>query len=153
MATGLLVALRLYSDGRTKSDFTFQHGLFHDFESLIWVVVYAMMIHHRNHLASADPERCELYKEVLNHCWAAHAYRTRLCYHHDMIMTGCSGYSLSLVKSWFPEPREAAFFRDAMRLIRDQTDGEPITYEGICALFKKHIILAKEPQAFDVVTK
>ena len=35
---------------------------------------------------------------------------------------------------------EAAFFRDAMRLTHStQEDGEPITYERLCALFKKHI--------------
>jgi hypothetical protein len=64
-----------------------------------------------------------------------------------MMVTGCSSPFKLLVSLWFPDPREAAFFRDAMRLIRDQADGEPITYEGLCALFRKHINLAKEPQA------
>jgi len=70
-----------------------------------------------------------------------------------MTATGCYIKSLSTVRSWFPDPREAAFFRDAMYLIRNQGDGRYITYEGLCSLFKKHINLAKEPQASDVVSK
>src|SRR5258706_2248156 len=111
------------------------------------------MIHHRIILASTDPEKCERYKEVLGDCWAAHAYSNLRRCHNDMMTTGCSIDSLTMVRLWFPDPREAAFFRDAMRLTRGQADGEFITYESICALFKKHIDLAKEPEAFDVVSK
>ena len=153
MAGGLLTALTsmgLHRDGLTKSEFTFRHRLCHDFESLIWVVVYAMMIHNKILLASAEPEKCERYKAALNDCWAAHAYSNLLRSHIYMIAIGCNFDSLSIVSVWFPDPREAAFFRDAMRLLRNQTqDGEPITYEGLCALFEKHIQLAKEPQTID----
>ena len=45
------------------SDFTFQHKSYHDFESLIWVVVYAMMIHHRNTLAATDQAMYGFYKK------------------------------------------------------------------------------------------
>jgi len=65
---------------------------------------------------------------------------------NDMISTGCSARSQT-------DLREAAFFRDTMRLTPDQGDGGPIRYEGLRALFKKHNNLAKEPQAFDVVSK
>ena len=95
----------------------------------------------------------ELYKEELDHCWAAHAYRNILASHNDMMTTGCSIDSLTMVRSWFPDPRETAFFRAAMRLIRDQGDGDYITYKRICTLFRDNINLAKKPQAFDVVSK
>ena len=153
MARGLLIALNnmvFNTDGPTTSGFAFQHRLSHDFESLIWVVVYAMMIHHRSTLA---PEKCELYKRVLDQCWAAHAYSNLLISHNHMMTTGCSADSLAMVYMWFPDLREATFFRDAMRLIRDQGDGDHITYERICKLFKDHINPAKEPQAADVVSK
>ena len=65
-----------------------------------------------------------------------------------MMSTGCAVDSLTIVRLWFPDPREAAFFREAMRMIRDQGDGEYITYERLCALFRKHINLAEEPQVF-----
>jgi hypothetical protein len=152
MSGGLLTALR--SIGPVKSDFTFQHRLCHDFESLIWVIVYAMMIHHKNYLAETDPERCELYKHAVDECWAAHAYSNLHHTHTYMISIGCAFDSQSIVSSWFPDPREAAFFRDAMRLLRNQTqDGEPIMYEGLCTLFRKHIQLAKDLGSPEVVSK
>jgi len=158
MGCNLLAALTIVESERdepTKSDFTYQHRLCHDFESLIWVVVYAMMIHHRNTLAATDPEKYGAYKtKVLDARWAAHAHSNVHCSHSYMIAIGCSFDCQRIVKLWFPDPREAAFFRDAMRLLRNQTqDGEPITYEGLCALFKKHIQLAKELQTVDVVSK
>jgi hypothetical protein len=156
MSSSLLAALMSMGRPRNrsiKSDFTFQHRLCHDFESLIWVIVYAMMIHHRNYLATTDPEMCELYRKDMDECWAGHAHSNLYRSHSFMISIGCSIDTQSVVSSSFPDPREAAFFRDAMRLVRSQHDGEPITYEGLCTLFKKHVQLAKEPRASDVVSK
>ena len=132
------------------SGFTFQHRLCHDFESLIWVVVYAMMIHRRNTLAPKDIEECEKYKRALDRCWAAHAYSNILIAHDHMMATGCSAYAQSTWSLWFPDLHEAAFFREAMHLIRDQDGGKPITYTRLCALFNDHIHPAKEPRAVDV---
>src|SRR5258706_3030944 len=159
--TALFMARRLlYSftsvkrsrDRRTTSDFTFQHRLCHDLESLIWVVVYAMMIHQRNIFAATDSEMFELYKEGLDQCWAAHAYSNLLMSHNHMSMTGSDSECQPTVSSWFPDAREAEFFCDVMCMIlRIQTERQAITYERLCALFKKHINLAKEPLAVDVV--
>ncbi len=152
MARDLLIALATITSGPTASGFTFQHRLRHDFESLIWVVVYAMMIHHRNNIAPADKEECEEYKRVLDRCWAAHAYSNILVSHDHMMVTGC--LVDPQVPLWFPDPREAAFFCDAMSFIfHSRMGGEGITYESLCALFEKHSDLAKEPQAFGVVSK
>jgi hypothetical protein len=148
MAADLLTALidqDLDDSGPLKSGFTFQHRLCHDFESLIWVVVYAMMIHHRNALAATDPEKCQRYKVILDDCWAVHSYGHLHRCHNHMIMIGCSLNSRKIVNSTFPDPCEAAFFCGAMRLLRNQADGWPITYDNLCTLFQKHIQLAKEP--------
>ena len=157
MANGLLVAVMTMGRPRnrpTKSNFTFQHRLCHDLESLIWVVTYAMMIHHRNLLAATDPEMCEEYKETVDECWEGHVYSNIRRSHNDMILTGTDPDSESLVSLYFPDPREAAFFCDAMRLLANRPLlGTRITYEGLCTLFKKHIQLAKEPQDIDVVSK
>ena len=85
------------------------------------------------------------YKEILDLCWAAHAHSGLHRAHYYMIGAGCPIASLPAMRSWFHDPREVAFFRDTMRVIRNQGDGDPITYEGLCALFRKHINLAKEP--------
>ena len=153
MSCGLLAALKPPRNRAITSGFTFQHRLCHDLESLIWVIVYAMMIHQRNVLAATDPELFELYKEDLDECWAAHAHSNLLRSHNHMIMTGCSSHSKNIVSSLFHDPREAAFFRDAMRLVRNQQDEDPITYDSLCALFKKHIKLAQESRAFDIVSE
>ena len=144
MAGRLLAALK--NQGRKNHpNFTFQHKLCHDFESLIWVVVYAMMIRHRNTLAATDQVMYAEYKETVDECWAVHSYGSVLRSQVYMIRIGCSLDYVEITSSWFPDVREAAFFRDAMRLLRNQTqDGEPIAYETLCALFKKHVQLAKE---------
>ena len=146
MSGDLLTALqsmKFRKVGPTASHFDFQHGLCYDFESLIWVVVYAMMIHQRNIFAATDSERFELYKKELDHCWAAHAYRNLLISHDHMMVAGSIASRRSMVSEWFPDPREAAFFREAMGLIHKQGNEDYITYEGLCALFRKHINLAK----------
>jgi hypothetical protein len=62
-----------------------------------------------------------------------------------MIGTGCSIDYEDVESLWFPDPLEAAFFRNAMRLVRGQVqDGQAITYESLCVLLKKHIHLATE---------
>ena len=156
MSNDLLTDLRTMRRSRnrsTKSNFSFQHRICYDFESLIWVVVYAMMIRHRNYLAATDTELLDDYKKELDECWAGHAYSNLYRSHNHMIIVGCAYKSQDVVSDWFPDRREAAFFRDAMRLVRNQVlDGEPITYEGLHALFKKHIQLAKEPQTLDIVS-
>ena len=155
MSGDLLEALKSMKPPRNRvitSGFTYQHRLCHDFESLIWVVVYAMMIHQRNIFAATDPEMSEDYKTSLDFCWAAHSYSNLLRSHDHMMSAGCKVNSQASVNSWFPDPAEAAFFREAMRLIRDQGDGVPITYGSLCALFKKHITLAQESRALDMIS-
>jgi hypothetical protein len=148
MSGSLLAALikQAALDNRgIKRDFTFQHRLRHDLESLIWVVVYAMMIRRRSLLAATDPKEFASFQDILNRCWGVRSY-SHLCDHHGIMMnTGCS-IELDIVEMlWFPEPFEAAFFRGAMRLVRGQVqDGEAITYESLCALLQKHIQLATD---------
>ena len=156
MSCSLLAALKPPRNRAITSGFTFQHKLCHDLESLIWVLVYSMMVHQRNTLAATDPEMFELYKGELDECWAAHAHSNLLRSHNHIMMTGLSGHSKHIVGSWFHDPPEAAFFRDAMRLVRNQQDEDdpiPITYDSLCAVFKKHIQLAKGPQASSVLSE
>ena len=87
----------------------------------------------------------EFYKRVLDDCWAVHSYGNLHRYQNHMIATVCAFYNHGTVRSWFPDARGAAFFRDAMHMLRNQTqDGEFITYETLSTLFRKHINLAKE---------
>jgi hypothetical protein len=151
MSSTLLAAL--LDQEKLKKAFTFQHKLCHDLESLIWVVVYAMMIRRRNVLSATDPTQSASFQDVLDGCWGVHSYTRLWANHGTMIMSGCSAM-LQLVEGlWFPEPFEAAFFRDAMRVARGQAqDGVAITYEGLCALFEKYIQLGMEAKDSVVIS-
>ena len=145
MAIELLVALTNQRLRDNSSAFTFQHKLHHDFESLIWVVVYAMTIRRRNSLAATDQVMFREFKEIVDDFWAGHSYKSVRRSHNDILVVGSSFNTQETVREWFPDPCEAAFFRDAMRMLRNQVlDGEFINYESLRALFKKHIQLAKE---------
>ena len=148
-----LESMKFRQVGPTASDFDFQHRLCHDFESLIWVAVYAMMVHQRNIFAATDSGMFKLFKGELDDCWAAHAYKNILISHDHMMVTGSTTSRRSKASLWFPDPREAAFFRDAMKLIHDQGNEEYITYERICKLFRDHIDPAMKLQASDFVSK
>ena len=151
MAGGLLTALVKHKPGNNSATLTFQHKLSHDLESLIWVVVYAMMIRHRNTLATTDQVMYGKYKEIVDECWAGHSYSHLHRSHNHMFVVGCSFDSQEIVSEWFPDAREAAFFRDVAHLIHKQVIfGELIAYESLSALFQKHIRLAKEPHDSNV---
>jgi hypothetical protein len=156
MSSGLLAALVKQNNRDRvgeKNDFTFQHKLCHDLESLIWVVVYAMMIHRRNLLAATDPTRSALFQDALDQCWGVHSYSHLSHDHAAMISIGCTVLYDFVEELWFPEPFEAAFFRGAMRLVRGQMqDGEVITYGSLCALFQKYIQLATEAKESIVIS-
>ena len=64
-----LVNLESASKRAVKNHFPFQHRLCHDLESLIWVVVYAMMVRRRNILAATDPDEYASFQSVLDSCW------------------------------------------------------------------------------------
>jgi hypothetical protein len=156
MSGGLLAALvrQNYCDRvGEKNDITFQHELCHDLEALIWVVVYAMMIRRRNHLAATDPTESAAFQDVLDDCWGLHSY-SHIWYNHGaMIGSGCSAMYELVESLWFQEPLEATFFRGAMRLVRGQLqDDEAITYESLCALFEKYIRLGMEAKDSVVIS-
>src|SRR5882757_4884187 len=104
MADYLLIALVNQSRQRRnniKRDFNFRHGLSHDFESLIWVVVYAMMIHQRNILVATDSDAYKEYKEVLDDNWAGHSYKNVGSSHNNMISVGCKLHDEVVEETWF----------------------------------------------------
>ena len=143
MSMGLLIALERLEEPmqhKTPHDFTFQHKLWHDFESLIWVVVYAMMIRRRNTLAVTDPSAYVRYKGYLDDFWGVHSYTKLVNCHEALLGAGIVRSRTIVEEKWFPDPLEAEFFRAAMRLVRSQHhDEEPITYERMQHVFQTYI--------------
>jgi len=147
MAGDLLNALETHglSKKHGPEDFTFQHSLCHDFESLIWVITYAMMVQRRNILAATDLSTHTDYKEQLDDFWGAHSYSKLANCHGALINAGTTRTRTMVERLLFPDPLSAQFFRSAMRLVRDQGDGEePITYERVQALFRTYIRKAEQ---------
>ena len=156
MSIGLLYALETHGNAKicdTTRGFTFQHNLCHDFESLIWVIVYAMMVRRRNMLAATNSKVYAAYKAELDHYWGVHSY-TKLANLHDNLALAGSRRSRNVVEDlWFPDPLDAEFFRAAMRLVRSQCDGEePITYKMMQGLFRTYIQKAEQETLSTLVT-
>ena len=148
MSVRLLYALDIHTNAKRhgiQKDFTFQHTLCHDFESLVWVIVYAMMVRRKSVLAATDSKVHPAYKEQLDNYWGVHSHSRLAQCHNALIGTG-SSRSYSIVEDLlFTDPFEAGFFRDAMRLLRSQVqDEEPITYKQIQGLFRTHIQKAEQ---------
>jgi len=142
MSLDLLAALEDHADASTPGrpgDFTFQHQLCHDFESLIWVIVYAMMVRRKAILEATDPSVYEKYKKQLDSFWGVHSHSNLMNCHEALVSAGTRRSRTIVERLLFPDPLEAQFFRAAMRLVRSQGDEEPITYEKLQALFQTHI--------------
>ena len=138
----LLCALEHQELAEGRGDPPFQHKLCHDFESLIWVIVYAMMVRRKNALALTDSRAHKAFKEYLNSFWGAYSYSSLLNCRGALILAGCRR-SRKIVDSFlFPGILEAKFFRDAMRLI--SFEDEPVTYEKIQSLFQTYIQQAEK---------
>jgi len=147
MSVELLAALeahdRAIRSGRPR-DFTFRHQLRHDFESLIWVIVYAMMVRRKTILEATDPKVCAEYKDELNRLWGVHSHTNLGNCHGVMIFIGTNRFRTIVEDLLFPDPLEAEFFRAAMVLVRSQCDGEQITYEKLRDLFHAHVQKAEQ---------
>jgi hypothetical protein len=148
MPLDLLSALERHGAAKKRgrpTDFTFQHKLCHDFESLILVIAYAMMVRNKNMLAATDPSAHRDYKEVLDDFWGVHSY-TKLVNCHEALVSAGTRRSRTIAEdTLFSDPLEAEFFRAAMRLLRSQGDDEePITYEKIQGLFRTYSARAEQ---------
>jgi len=147
MAGDLLSALEThrYYKKRGPENFTFQHRLGHDLESLIWVIIYAMMVQRRNILAATDSKTHTDYKEQLDGFWGAHSYSKLANCHGALVYAGITRTRTLVETLLFSDPLEAEFFRAAMRLVALQSlDGQLMTYEKVQALFRTHVQKAEQ---------
>ena len=138
----LLYALEHQERVKRRTGFPFQHKLCHDFESLIWVIIYAMMVRRKNILALTNSRAHKAFKVYLNDFWGAHSYFNHLKCRWDMISAGCHRSRFIVEDFLFPGILEAKFFRDAMRLV--SFEEEPLTYEKIQDLFQTYIQQAEK---------
>ena len=103
------------------------------------------MVRKKNTLAATDPTRHVAYKKYVDNYWGIHSQTKLVQSHQSLVMFG-TGRSRGIVETvLFHDPLEAEFFRDAMRLLRPQVDGEEmITYEKVQSVFRTYIQKAKQ---------
>ena len=156
MAVDLLSALESHGIAKmcgVPRDFTFKHELCHDLESLIWVIIYAMMIRRKNILAATGSIVHAAFKEQLNDLWGVHSHSKIANSHETLISIGARPSRTIVEDLLFFDPLEAEFFRAAMRIIRSQDDDEaPITYEKIQNLFRTYVQKAKQANILPLVS-
>jgi hypothetical protein len=88
----------------------------HDLESFLWVLVYAMMIHHYNSLTH-ETDRME-YKQILD-TYFGHGCAEVIVDKRQTLYLAHSRVGEHRVPQWFPDPHERRFFIRCMTLIAE----------------------------------
>ena len=106
---------------------------YHDLEAFLWVLIYAMMIHHYNSL-TRETDRQE-YKDTLDSYFGHGSATIILDKRTAMIYSAQAPVSEGRVTRWFPDPRERRFFIRCMSLIarhdKEEEEEEDLgTFQG-----------------------
>jgi hypothetical protein len=102
---------------------------YHDLESLLWVLVYSMMIHHYNSL-QLETDRQE-YKTVIDDYFGQGSAKTTIQRRQSMLYLARSPIGDDSVSTWFPDPDERNFFISCMTLIaeHDREDTKVVNWK------------------------
>ena len=88
---------------------------YHDLEALIWVLLYAMMIHNYNSLTQeTDRKR---YKRIIDDYFGHGSAQNILDKRYSMLSSAHVDISQNRLSKWFPNPDERKFFTSCMSLI------------------------------------
>jgi len=98
----------------------------HDLEALIWVLVYAVMIHNYNSLTRETDRK--KYKQTLDEYFGHGSARTTFIKRHAMLSFAHSHVGHVHASKWFADEHEQVFFIRCMKLIaehnKDKEDEE-----------------------------
>jgi hypothetical protein len=102
---------------------------YHDLESLLWVLVYSMMIHHYNSL-QLETDR-QKYKTVIDRFFGHGSAETITEKRETMLYVTRSRASDNRIFKWFPDPDERNFFISCMTLIaeHDREDTKAVNWK------------------------
>jgi len=101
---------------------------YHDLEGLLWVLVYAMMIHSYNSLTH-EADRKE-YKVTLDDYFGHGSARTIFVKRHAMLSFAHSKTGLDHISKWFTDQHERRFFIRCMALIAKHHKAEEEEEDG-----------------------
>ena len=114
------------------SELDFVPGPGDDLESMIWVLTYAIMLHHQANLKGSD--KVDYKRDVVDEFYGSLSYSGLVKLRGTMVLYG----SIPLDRDpehWIPDPVQCKWFRRAMTLVEDQIKSiKPITFDTFDAL-------------------
>jgi len=113
-----------------------------DLESMIWVLTYAIMLHHQESLHG--PMKALYRLKVVDQFYGSLSYSGLAREREIMISRGTNLFDDDPEK-WFPDPAQSKWFRQAMTLVAGQSRPthhgtiKPITFDSFDALCDEFI--------------
>jgi len=126
------------------SSWNFRPSLECDLESLVWVILYAMMARRLRVIAhSGNQTLCEAYERDFNALWGSTLY-FRVMHSHQNMHGAAACYGRGMGDQWFPDPVEGRFFSEVMWKLAGSASGfgAPFTYQLLDELLDRYIALA-----------
>jgi len=121
----------------------FVPGAGDDLESMIWVITYAIMIHHQESLKGSD--KADYKRDVVDQFYGSLSY-SGLAEKREVMMSRGTNPFDDEPDEWFPDPAQSKWFRHAMTLVAGQSRPnhhgtiKPITFDSFDALCDEFII-------------
>jgi len=126
-------------------ELSFVPGAGDDLESMIWVITYAIMIHHQESLEGS--EKADYKRDVVDQFYGSLSY-SGLAKERDVMVFRGTNLLAHQPEEWIPDPTQSKWFRRAMTLVSGQikssTHGTitPITFDAFDALCDEFITAA-----------
>jgi len=119
------------------NELNFVPGVGDDLESMIWVITYAIMIHHQQSLKGSD--KANYKRDVVDQYYGSWSYSGLTEKRKNMLYSGINPLD-DEPEEWIPDPVQRTWFRRAMILVSDRqlpsNDGsiKDITFDSFDAL-------------------
>ena len=109
------------------SELKFMPGPGDDLESMIWVLTYAIMLHHQGNLKGSD--KADYKCDVIDAFYGSLSYSALAEKRQILMLRGTLPHA-SEPEHWIPDPIQCKWFRHAMMLVEGQIKRiKPITFD------------------------
>jgi len=123
-------------------ELNFVPGARDDLESMIWVITYAIMVHHQESLEGSD--KADYKRDVVDQFYGSLSY-SGLAKERDVMVFRGTNRLARQPEKWIPDPTQSKWFRRAMTLVSGQIASSthdtitPITFDAFDALCDEFI--------------
>src|SRR5258706_2618637 len=124
------------------SELDFVPGPGDDLESMIWVITYAIMLHHQGNLRGSD--KADYQRGVVDQLYGSLSYLGLAKERNLMVLYANNPLSYG-PEDWIPDPAQREWFTRSMALVEGQTrpfpggSTKPITFDAFDALCDEFI--------------